>query len=553
MPRVHKIFSLLAPYWLSKAGRRGWALLILTFIFTSLTTYSSVYFAEWNNTFYNALESREKDKILHEIFRFAYILSAMSIIAVNKNYFLSWLELDWRTWMSENYTNQWLKDNKFYHINHHNEIDNIDQRISSDIHSFINETTSLFFSFINSVMTIGSFSFVLWTVSGVLEFEWLGYQFAIKGYLVYAAFAYAIIGFLFARLIGHRFKILNWQREKVEADYRRHLMTITEHDEAIAFSNASNKEQSILTQYFSAIVINTRDLMSLKRRFNLYTLFYGQGMFLPPLFLVLPQFLAGIITIGGFMQIRIAFSQVVGSLSWFTESYAVLMSWFASIDRIYQVNQAIQAPNKTDMTFHHSDNEITFENVKIQKPNQETVLTIDYCTMRKGKKYYLNSVSGSGKTLLIKTLVGLWPLATGMIIKPNHIMVISQRDFLPNLSLRDAITYTCQQSFSDEKIKYALQQVNMDKYSTQLDRIQNWQQILSGGERQRIRLAKCFLSQPEWLILDEAFSALDEATAQLITERLIKTIPGSTILCIAHNNWLKSYFNHKFEWNLFHA
>ena len=95
MSRIQKILSLLMPYWLSKHGRRGWLLLIITITLTSLSTYSSVYFAEWNNTFYNALESREKNRILHEIFRFAYILAAMAIISVNRNYFLSWLELDW--------------------------------------------------------------------------------------------------------------------------------------------------------------------------------------------------------------------------------------------------------------------------------------------------------------------------------------------------------------------------------------------------------------------------------------------------------------------------
>lgn len=548
MSRIQKILSLLTPYWLSKHGRRGWLLLIITITLTSLSTYSSVYFAEWNNTFYNALESREENRILHEIFRFAYILAAMSIISVNKNYFLSWLKLDWREWMSKTYTEQWLRDNNFYHINRDDNIDNIDQRISSDIHSFINETTSLFFSFIDSVMTIGSFSFVLWTVSGTLEFEWLEYQFAIKGYLVYAAFIYAIVGFLFARLIGYRFKILNWQREKVEADYRRQLMTITEHDEAIAFANANSKEQKSLNHYFSAIVTNTKELMTLNRRFNLYTLFYGQGMFLPPLFLVLPQFLAGVITIGGFMQIRIAFSQVVGSLSWFTDSYALLMRWFASIDRITEVNGAIHMPIKSQVQYEHSEKNIILNNVVVQNPKHETLLTVNHWVIEKGQTYLFNGMSGSGKTSLIKTIVGLWPFAQGKISKPKNILVISQRDFIPALALRDAITYTESSIHSDDAIRYALAQVNLSQYSNQLDDVKNWQQILSGGERQRLRLVKCFLNQPQWLILDEAFSAIDETTAEEIMTRLQAELPNTAIICIAHNDWIHQYCQHELLW-----
>lgn len=553
MSRIQKICSLLTPYWLSKHGRRGWLFLTITIILTALSTYSSVYFAEWNNTFYNALESREKNRILYEIFRFAYILSAMAIISVNRNYFLSWLELDWRQWMSETYTEKWLQNNQFYHINRNDKIDNIDQRISSDIHSFINETTSLFFSFIDSVMTIGSFSFVLWTVSGTLEFEWLGHQFAIKGYLVYAAFIYAIIGFLCARLIGYRFKILNWQREKVEADYRRRLMTITEHDEAIAFANTNAKEQRSLNQYFSAIVTNTRELMTLNRRFNLYTLFYGQGMFLPPLFLVLPQFLAGAITIGGFMQIRIAFSQVVGSLSWFTDSYALLMRWFASIDRITEVNRAIHLPIQSPIEFAHSEDHLILDHVIVQNPQHETLLTVDHWRIEKGQTYLFNGASGSGKTSLIKTIVGLWPFAKGKISKPKNILVISQRDFIPTLALRDIISDAENASHSDDAIRYALAQVNLSQYASQLDEIKNWQQILSGGERQRLRLAKCFLKRPQWLILDEAFSAIDQLTAQQIMSRLQTELSNCAIICIAHNDWIQTYCQHKLPWKSYNA
>ncbi len=547
MSRIHKIYWLLAPYWLSRQGRRGWMLLVITFVLTSLSTYSSVYFAEWNNTFYDALVSKQYDLIMNEVFRFIYLLSAMAIIAVNRTYFLTWLKLDWREWMTKTYTAQWLKDNHFYHVNQDKSIDNVDQRISSDIDSFIHGTTTLFFNCADAMMTIGSFSVVLWNVSGVLELNIFGQDYAIRGYLVYCAFIYALLGFFFAKLLGDRFKFLNWQKEKVEADYRRRIMTITEHDEAIAFDNIAHKEQTLLRQYFEGIIANTRETMTVQRRFNLYTLFYGQGMFLPPLFLVLPQYLSGVVDLGGYMQIRIAFSQVVGSLSWFTNSYDAIMSWFATIDRVADVKTAIHQPISSGVNFSHSDDSLSFNKVEITKPSGESLIFIENWSIRSGEKWLLKAASGRGKTSLIKAVVGLWPFSSGDISKPEKMMVISQRDFLPNLSLRETITYTCRQQHSDREIIAALKTVKLEKYADKLDQIENWQKVLSGGERQRIKLAKCFLEKPSWLILDEAFSAIDQATAELIFTELNAALPDSAILCVAHNQWVNRHFTHQFQ------
>ncbi|MGF1910756.1 ATP-binding cassette domain-containing protein [Vibrio kasasachensis] len=542
MTRINLLISLVSPYWRSKEGLKGWGLLSITFLLTSLTTYSSVYFAEWNATFYNALESRDYDRIMHEVYRFIYILSAMAIIGANRTYFLVWLKLHWREWMTRTYTKKWLKDNRFYHVNRDSKIDNIDQRISADISIFTNETTTLFFSFLDAVMTVGSFVVVLWNLSGTLDFELHGYYFSIEGYLVYGAFIYAILGFLGARLVGKRFKFLNWQGEKVEADYRRHVMTITEHNEAIAFAKAGNTEQKRLQRFFEAIYSNAKETMKVNRRFSLFTLFYGQGMFLPPLFLTLPKFLSGAIDLGGYMQIRIAFSQVVGSISWFSDSYDLLMSWFATMDRIGQVRESIIDESSQNLELSTNCNALIIKDLDLFTPTGQHLLSIPNWEMKRGERCHINAPSGSGKTSLIKAITGLWPHANGSIEVTDSLLVISQRDYIPAIKLRDAITYPHSIEIDDEHLISALHMVNLSSFSERLDTVEEWQQQLSGGERQRLKLAKCFLLNPRWLILDEAFSAIDECTAKAITNNIFSALPSAGLICIAHNEWTKDLY-----------
>ncbi len=501
MSRLRLLITLIAPYWRSREGRRGWLLLITTFVLTSLTTYSSVYFTHWNGDFYNALESRDYDRIIHEVYRFAYILFAMSIISVNRSYFLSWLKVHWREWMTREYTKKWLANNCFYHIKQQRDIENIDQRISVDIKAFIQETTSLFYSFTDAIMTVGSFSVVLWNLSGSLDFEWAGKQFSIQGYLVYGAFCYAIVGFLIAKFVGKRLQFLNWQAEQVEADYRAHLMKITENNEAMAFANAGRKEQSTLATYFSGIFSNTKQRMQVDRNFNLFTMLYGQGMFLPPLFLCLPSYLSGAMDLGGYMQVRLAFAQVVGSVSWFSESYDALMSWFATADRLAQVSAEIDSEEYTKRHVSLNRQQIRMHNIELKTAQGKRILAIKEWRISPGDHCQIKAPSGAGKTTVIKALAGLWPNVSGTIEVPDNLVIISQRDYLPTGTLQEAILYPYDINPSATEMRRALASVNLSGFFNRLAESQNWQQVLSGGERQRLRLVKCFLMKPSWLVL----------------------------------------------------
>ena len=58
--------------------------------------------------------------------------------------------------------------------------------------------------------------------------------------------------------------------------------------------------------------------------------------------------------------------------------------------------------------------------------------------------------------------------------------------------------------------------------------------VLSPGEQQRLSFARALLVRPDWLFLDEASSALDEATETAMYGLLVERLPDATLVSIAH-------------------
>ena len=73
------------------------------------------------------------------------------------------------------------------------------------------------------------------------------------------------------------------------------------------------------------------------------------------------------------------------------------------------------------------------------------------------------------------------------------------------------------------------------------------QQRLSGGEQQRLAIARAILAKPDWLFLDEATSAMDEAMEAGIYEMLAEKLPGTTIVSIGHRASLAQFHKRHIE------
>jgi len=95
--------------------------------------------------------------------------------------------------------------------------------------------------------------------------------------------------------------------------------------------------------------------------------------------------------------------------------------------------------------------------------------------------------------------------------------------------------------FTDEDIARALDLVALGPLAARLDEEGHWTAILSGGEQQRLGIARALLARPDWLLMDESTSALDEPLEAAIYRAIREHLPDTTVVSIGHRSSLIPY------------
>ena len=174
----------------------------------------------------------------------------------------------------------------------------------------------------------------------------------------------------------------------------------------------------------------------------------------------------------------------------------------------------------------------------------EVIRSISF-SLRRGEIVGIVGPSGCGKTTLLNLLCGLLPLSRGQVLwdgagpgsAPPRMGYMLQKDLL--LPWRTAI----QNVALGLQINHVARGERLELARALLDRLglgafmDYYPSALSGGMRQRVALARTLAPQPEVLLFDEPFSALDFQTKVLIqrdTARLVRE-EGRSLLLITHD------------------
>ncbi len=224
----------------------------------------------------------------------------------------------------------------------------------------------------------------------------------------------------------------------------------------------------------------------------------------------------------------------------------------AALVRINQFNALEQEPNYPALKDPFMDNKtvsISLKNLHFSYQDTPILKGINL-HIKAGEKVALVGASGGGKSTLVQTLIGLYPLNSGMIyfndIPLNqiglkqvreHVSTVLQHPALFNDSVRSNLTLG--REASDEQLWEALEIAQLKETITQLEhgletRVGKQGMKLSGGQRQRLAIARMIIANPSVVILDEATSALDSETEYKLHQAMDKFLTGRTTIIVAH-------------------
>lgn len=572
--QLSRVWALSLPYFKSEEKWRARLLLAACVGLNLGMVYMMVLFNDWNRVFYDALQNRDVAVFWHQLGVFAMLATCFIIVAVYRFYLTQLLQVRWRSWMTRDYLQRWLKGHVFYQLElqSKNGTDNPDQRIQEDVQQFTADTVSLSLGLLDASVTLLSFVGILWGLSGGFSFDVLGETYNIPGFMVWMALAYALAGSLIGHFIGRSMASLNFTQQRLEADFRHHLMRVREYSEAIALDRGGRVERLSLQERFALVLDNFMRLLRVQKRYTWFNSGYGQAAVVFPMLVASPRYFSGAIQLGELMQISSAFGQVQESLSWFISNYSRLASWQATTLRLtsfqdqmlaIKVNEVAE-PAVAPLSFtgaapvtHTGINALHTTPLTISLPNGDVLLADTSLNAAAGDTVLIRGPSGCGKSTLLRVLAGIWPHVTspthdrrgepityGPVVLPERSMFMPQRPYFPEGTLRQALAYPdSAEHYTDEALKNALYDALLPHLVNDLDVAGHWTQQLSGGEQQRLALARVLLKRPRWVFADEATSALDEAAEKTLYEKLLTMVreEGGGLVSIAHRASVASY------------
>jgi putative ATP-binding cassette transporter len=552
MIRVRELFvdahALIRPYWSSEDRWAGRGLLLVVVGLNLAIVYINVLLNRWNNTFYNSLQDKNYEIFVSQLFRFTWLAAAFIVVAVYQLYLNQMLQIRWRRWLTDRYLSAWLKDGAYYRMQLvAGETDNPDQRIAEDLRLFVAGTLALGIGGMRAVVTLVSFVAILWGLSGSFTVPWVAVT--VPGYMVWAALLYAIAGTWLTNRIGRPLVRLNFDQQRYEADFRFGLVRFRENTEGVALYHGEADELRGFRERFAAVVRNWWGIMRQQKRLTWFTAGYSQAAIIFPFVVAAPRYFRGEIPLGGLVQTASAFGQVQDSLSFIISSYADIAEWRSVVQRLVGFERALDRVRHESaaegIRRSESDDAIlAIDGLTLTLPAGQPLLEDITLAVRRGETALISGPSGTGKSTLFRAIAGIWRFGRGNIRVPRkgHSLFLPQKPYLPIGTLREVVAYpTPAGGVDDGALREALDAVGLPELVLHLDEPAHWALRLSPGEQQRIAFARALVQKPDYLYLDEATSAVDEAGEAQLYSLLRERLPSTTLVSVGHRSTLRPF------------
>jgi putative ATP-binding cassette transporter len=527
-------------YWSSRDARWGALLLLGAVVLEIATVYASVLIADTQRQVVEGLEHRQASDFLLAGALYVGFLLLFVVVSTYRVYVRQVLEIRWRRELTAHYVNRWIGPQAYGQSQLHGDLDNPDQRIAEDIRDFVSSALGLSLSLLAAIVTLISFGGLLWSLSSEWRIPLDGRQLQIPGLLFWVALVAAVVSMLVTHLLGRRLVPINFDRFRFEADFRYGLVRFRDHVKEVALSRGEAVERQGAADRFRHVFDVFLQLVRAERNLSLVTGGVGQLTGLLPLLLAMPSYFAGLLTLGMIVQARVAYDQVAGALSWFVAAYREIARWRANIERLAAFGEAMDATEKAFKTAgirisRGDDDTLRLEDLRLEAPIGQVLVEATSASVRAGERVAIVGPLGKGKSTLFRAVAGIWPFGTGRIVRPDlgRMLFVPQRPYLPIGTLRAAVSYPAAEgTFPDQRIREVLRLLGIGSLADRIDDSEPWDYALSGHEQQILAMARVLLHRPDWILLDDATSGLDEATERRIYEVLLEALPHATVIAL---------------------
>ncbi|MVW78481.1 ABC transporter ATP-binding protein [Bordetella sp. 02P26C-1] len=193
---------------------------------------------------------------------------------------------------------------------------------------------------------------------------------------------------------------------------------------------------------------------------------------------------------------------------------------------------------------------VEVKGVTLQYRTPEHLVTATYrvdFTVQKGDRYILLGPSGCGKSTLLKAVGGYLRPTEGQILLqgkpitrpgPDRMMVFQEFDqLLPWKTVKQNVMFALEASGrlsgkqAEERALHYLNKVNLGKF------VDSYPHMLSGGMKQRVAIARGMAMEPDVILMDEPFAALDDLTRRKMQDELMQLWDDThfTVLFVTHS------------------